>query len=203
MTRTLRRLCVLAAVLSMPATAAADAASVERGRALMAASCFLCHGMRGETTSELYPRLAGQHARYLEKQLRDFRERRRTGGGMEGFAARLSDADIAALALYLSQQKLDPLRAADAAAVARGRALYEQGKPAAAMKSCASCHGADAHGAELRPRLAGQQPAYIIAQLSNFRRPWRRVGVDAMHEVADKLSDAEVRDLAEFLAQLP
>ena len=202
MTRTLRRLCALVAVLSMPATAAADAASVERGRALMAASCFLCHGMRGETTSELYPRLAGQHARYLEKQLRDFRERRRTGGGMEGFAARLSDADIAALALYLSQQRLDPLPAADAAAVARGRVLYE-GRPSAGLKSCASCHGADAHGAELLPLLAGQQPAYIVAQLSNFRRPWRRAGVDAMHEVADELSDAEIRDLAEFLGQLP
>jgi len=198
------RAITLTAMLLVPAVGSgADPAVVERGRSLVAASCFLCHGMRGETTSELYPRLAAQNAHYVAKQLRDFRERRRTGGGMEGFAARLTDADIAAIALYFSVQKLDPLPAADRATVERGGLLYQKGKPGAGLKSCASCHGADAHGEDLLPRLAGQQPAYIVEQLRNFRRPWRRAGAEAMHDVSGRLTDAEVSDLAAFLAQLP
>jgi cytochrome c553 len=106
MTLTLLRNCALVAALAAPATGiAADAAAAERGRTLASASCFLCHGMRGEVATDLVPRLAGQNAVDLERHLRDFRDRRRTGGGMEGFAARLSDDDIAAIALFYSQQK--------------------------------------------------------------------------------------------------
>ncbi|MCX8003638.1 MAG: cytochrome c4 [Burkholderiaceae bacterium] len=180
-----------------------DTPQLERGRAIVAGSCFLCHGLQGETTSPLYPRLAGQNARYLEKQLRDFREGRRTGGGMEAQAAKLSDGDIEAVAVYFSRQRSEPFAPSDPKLAERGRAIFETGKSSAGVPACANCHGADAHGAEALPRLAGQQPQYVIEQLKNFRRPWRRSGSEAMHEIAGKLSEAEMTALAEYVGQLP
>ncbi|MCS6945409.1 MAG: c-type cytochrome [Sutterellaceae bacterium] len=187
----------------LTAVAASDTPQLERGRAIAASSCFLCHGLQGETASPLYPRLAGQNARYLEKQLRDFREGRRTGGGMEAQAAKLSDTDIEAVAAYFSRQRSEPFAPSDPKLVEWGRILFETGKLAAGVPGCASCHGTDARGAEALPRLAGQQPQYVIEQLKNFRRPWRRSGSEAMHDIAGKLSDAEITALAEYLGQLP
>lgn len=201
--RSLTHVALLGTLALLAGTADAQEADMDRGRAIAAGSCFLCHGLHGETTSPIYPRLAGQNARYIEKQLRDFREGRRTGGGMEAQAAKLSDADVAAVALYFSRQKSEPLPASDPAAVERGRAVFHSGKPSAGVIACANCHGRDAHGAESLPRLAGQQPAYIVEQLKNFRRPWRRAGNEAMHEIAGKLTDAEMAALAEYVGQLP
>lgn len=185
------------------APASAETAQLERGRSIASGSCFLCHGLQGETTSPLYPRLAAQNARYIAKQLRDFRDGRRSGGGMEAQAARLSDADIEAVALYFSRQTSAPFAPGDAKQAERGRAIFEAGKAAAGVPACASCHGADAHGAAELPRLAGQQPEYVIEQLRNFRRPWRRSGSEAMHEVAGRLSEADMAALAAYVAQLP
>ena len=67
-----------------------------------AAVCAACHGVNGISPSPLWPNLAGQQAAYLEKQLKDFREGRRTDASMSAMARPLSDDDIANLAAYYS-----------------------------------------------------------------------------------------------------
>jgi cytochrome c553 len=82
-------------------TYAADAAA---GKA-KSATCAACHGADGNSANPMWPKLAGQHAPYLEKQMKDFRDGRRKDPVMAPMAAALSDADIANLAAYFASQK--------------------------------------------------------------------------------------------------
>lgn len=69
------------------------------------ASCESCHGAKGEGTVQL-PRLAGQHAAYLQSQLKEFNARERTNDNavMHAIASRLTELEIRAVAVYLSGQ---------------------------------------------------------------------------------------------------
>ena len=68
------------------------------------ALCVACHGADGNSTDPQYPRLAGQHASYLERALEDYRSGTRKNPIMAGFAGGLTDEDIANLAAYFSRQ---------------------------------------------------------------------------------------------------
>ncbi len=65
-----------------------------------ARTCQVCHGTGGHSTDPNYPVLAGQHAKYLQKQLRAFREGTRKDPIMNGMATPLSDQDIEDIAAY-------------------------------------------------------------------------------------------------------
>lgn len=175
---------------------------IERAKEIVSGKCFLCHGIDGESSTELYPRLAGQHRLYLEKQLKDFRDGRRTGGGMEKMAEGLRDEEIAGLAVYFSARKADPTPAADAARASTGRELYRTGSPGAGWPACASCHGVNGAGTQNLPRLAGQLPAYVARQLRNFGNRTRNNDNEVMHDIAARLSEGEIRALAAFLGEL-
>lgn len=86
--------------LSHPSHAAGDVAAGKEKSAL----CVACHGVDGNSADPQYPRLAGQHASYLERVLLDYRSGARKNPIMAGFAGPLSDADIANLAAYFSSQ---------------------------------------------------------------------------------------------------
>ena len=81
-------------------TYAADAAA---GKA-KSATCVACHGADGNSVNPIWPKLAGQHAAYLEKQIKDFRDGRRKDPMMSAMVATLSDEDIANLAAYFASQ---------------------------------------------------------------------------------------------------
>lgn len=85
---------------SAPKPAAADASLVEQGKA-KAAMCLGCHGGKGEGRGQ-FPRLAGQKAAYLEKQLKAFKSGTRKGGPMNAMVNNLSDEDIKALSAFFS-----------------------------------------------------------------------------------------------------
>ncbi len=67
-------------------------------------TCAACHGEDGNSANAAYPKLAGQYASYLEKALKDYRSGGRQNAIMSGFAAPLSDRDIADLAAYFASQ---------------------------------------------------------------------------------------------------
>ena len=81
------------ALLALPT----HAADLKRAEEIVGGRCFLCHGMEGEAASALYPRLAGQHADYIAKQLADFKSGRRKSDTMSDMAKDLRDDEIAAL----------------------------------------------------------------------------------------------------------
>ena len=191
--------------------ARAEEPAVDPGAARLAArvavtTCGACHGAKGISQQPKYPRLAGQNAGYLTAQLKAFRAQTRGDadavGYMWGMAAPLDDATIDALSAYYAAQPAGAGRPAkEAALVAAGQKIYEDGVASVGVPACAACHGPDAHGLGDFPRLAGQHAQYILKQLDSFQSNMRNVAV--MHGVAEGLRLDEMRAVAAYLESRP
>ena len=92
---------LLAALSAGPVVAAGDAVA-GKGKAQ---ACAACHGPDGNSPAADFPRLAGQHADYLASALRHYKTGKRSNAIMKGFAANLSDKDMADLAAFYAAQK--------------------------------------------------------------------------------------------------
>ena len=170
--------------------------------AVVTSKCAMCHGERGESVSEEFPRLAAQHESYIAKELRDFKAGNRQGL-MVRFAKALSDDEIAAVARYYAAQPAQPHQAAQPDLAAFGRFIHLRGNPYSGVPACKTCHGEAAHGTAQLPRLAGQHAAYLERQVKEFTQRKRTNDNEVMHAVAGKLTPLEVRAVAEYLASLP
>ena len=84
-----------------------------------------------------------------------------------------------------------------------GRYLYARGNTFSGVAACASCHGVRAEGSETLPRLAGQQALYLENQLKQFNKRERTNDNAVMLAIASKLSELEIKALAEYLASVP
>jgi cytochrome c553 len=196
------RTVLLAAFATLLALAAeAPAADLERARKIVAGRCFLCHGMAGESSSEVFPRLATQNASYITKQLRDFQTGSRKGTTMNTMVNGLTEAEMADLGAFFATQKAEPHPPADVELAAVGRYLYAKGNPYSGVAACGGCHGPSAHGTETLPRLAGQQALYLENQLKAFHR--RERNNEVMNAIALKLTELEIKALSEYLASVP
>lgn len=185
------------------APALADEAKIERARALVEARCFLCHGTTGESSSEVFPRLAGQHAAYLSKQLADFQSGRRKSATMNEMAKALTPEEIEGLGLFFARQRVEPHPAGDLDFAVVGRFLYQRGNTYSGVAPCAGCHGPRGEGTPTLPRIAGQHALYTESQLRQFHNRERNNDNAVMHAVASKLTEFEIKALSEFLAALP
>lgn len=172
--------------------------------------CGLCHSMDGVSRMARFPRLAGQNAAYIEKQLNDFREGRRDndGGQMLAIVTEITPEQVVEVARYFSQLGPPP-PIADAPAgeiTDQMRELFYEGDEARGIPACASCHlpemaasAADAVPPDA-PHLTAQHPDYIAKQLRDFREGRRQNDVTAnMTAIAKALSEAEIDALAVFL----
>ena len=194
-------LSLAAAVLLAAGTSAALAQSDVK--ALATGVCSSCHGPEGHSISPVFPNLAGQQSAYIVLQLDAFRGHLRADPNaqayMWGMASQLSDATIQGLADYYAAQKPSPGTAGATALVAEGRNIYEQGIPSKKVQACGACHGANAEGAQVFPRLAGQHVEYLIAQLEGFKTGTRSNAPIMINEVRD-LTAAELRAVATYAA---
>ena len=180
------------AVAGLPASARADA---EAGKA-KAQVCVACHGPMGNSTTPDYPILAGQTARYLYLELKDFKEGRRSDPRMSPMAANLSREDMQDLADSFAEQKLVPVPyKADGASI-------EAGRKKAAEVLCTMCHLGGFAGQYEIPRVAGQQYQYIVKQLQDFRSHTRTNDAGNMASVTRNLSDEDIRNLAAYINNL-
>src|SRR6516165_968235 len=196
---------VLASASSAVRADAPDATVTLHAQKVAITTCGTCHGPLGNNTNPKYPVLAGQNANYLATQLKAFRSQARGDPDaisyMWGMAARLEDDTIAALAAYYTAQKPEATPGGNAAAVATGRDIYQNGIAAAGVPACSSCHGPDAHGTKEFPRLAGQHSQYILKQLGSFQNNMRDVAI--MHGVALNLRGPQMEAVAAFLEAQP
>jgi cytochrome c553 len=179
---------------------------VVSGRVLAVQVCSACHGVTGESTSPMFPKLAGQRKEYLVAQLTDFKGHLRSDSRgseyMWGFT-HLSGQQVDELADYFSSQP--PMRgqaeAADAS-LARGEAIFRQGIPDKGVLQCASCHGAMGEGQGVYPRLAGQHAHYLLEQIKVFQLTDQRPRGAVMKQVTHELSDADAQAVTRYIAAL-
>jgi len=185
----------LACIGMLAAHAPAARADAAAGEA-KAQVCVACHGPMGNSTNPDYPVLAGQSARYLYLELRDFKEGRRSDPRMSPLAANLSRDDMLDLSAYFAAQKPAPI------AFKADPAKVEAGRKKAAEVLCTMCHLGGFAGQNEIPRVAGQYDQYIVKQLKDFRDRRRTNDAGNMTSVTKGLSDQDIENLAAYIANL-
>ena len=180
-----------------------------KGEQLAKQVCVACHAADGNSPAPANPKLAGQHAGYLYKQLANFKAQggkkaARENAIMSGMVAGLSDADMQALAAHYASQTLRPAVAGDKNLAAQGQKIWRGGIAEKSVAACAGCHGPDGAGIPVQyPRLGGQFAEYLDAQLKLFRAGGRANDPGGMMRgVAARMSDEEIKAVAEYAAGL-
>src|SRR5688572_33139320 len=180
-----------------------------KAQSIAAQVCAACHAADGNSIGPANPKIAGQVPEYLHKQLVDFKAQggkkpARENAVMTGMVANLSDADMKNLAAYYSGQKLKPAAAADKDLAALGQKLWRGGNAQTGVPACAGCHGPAGAGIPAQyPRLSGQFAEYIATQLKAFKEGSRANDPNGMMRgVASRLSEREIRAVAEYAAGL-
>ena len=188
-----------------PAIAAGETpakADLVQGQASYEAVCAACHGVDGNSQIVINPKLAQQHPEYLIKQLHDFKDDKRADPVMKGFAMMLSDEEMNNISAWLAQQKAQPGYATDKELVQLGERIYRGGIADRNIAACASCHSPNGAGIPSQyPRLAGQHADYTIKQLNTLRDGSRNNSVQ-MRDVAAKMTDREIKAVADYIAGL-
>ena len=206
-----------AAVLMAMGTAQADDSMIESGDpaagADKSALCQGCHGATGNSEDATFPRLAGQYAAYIAKQVQDFqRGTRANNDTMASMAATVaSRQDAFDIGSYFQAQTMvdKPLAPVDPGLTAKGELIFYNGIPARGLYACVNCHGDRGKGKGPAisdfPIIGGQHRDYLIKELTDLRSGTRANDpAQMMRNIAHKLDDAEIKQLANYLsAQLP
>lgn len=193
----------LSLLAAWPVLAAGDA---DAGQA-KAAVCAACHGMDGNSMVPNWPKLAGQHSAYLERQMGLIKGGQRPVPEMAGIVAGLTEDDFADLAAYFSSQ-VKTAGLADETLLASGELLYRAGIADKDVPACMSCHGPAGEGNPLAgyPALAGQHAVYTEKMLKGFRAGTNWGEEDAnskiMTDVANRLTDDEIRAVSSYMQGL-
>ncbi|WP_374626259.1 cytochrome c [Pandoraea sp.] len=180
---------------------------LNRGQAIASQVCASCHGADGNSTGGAYPKLAGQHAEYLYKQLTEFKAQpgktpARNNAIMAGMVAALSEQDMRNVSAYFASQTAKPGAAHNKDTVPLGEKIYRGGLAEKGVPACASCHGPTGAGMPSQyPRLSGQWAEYTAAQLVAFRDETRKNSAP-MQTIASRLSDKEIKAVADYVAGL-
>jgi cytochrome c553 len=165
--------------------------------------CAPCHGLYGQgAPGSNAPRLAGLPSWYLSKASKDYLKGARKNplmlevSGME----EMTDQEINTLAEWLSKQDVAKDPTYDIKMLA-GNSQEGQKKFEA---DCKDCHAKDGYGKKKKdaPPLAGQHPGYITASIKAFFRKDRYHDDDPIDDTFDDISDAQVRDILTWMAEL-
>ncbi|KJY84396.1 cytochrome C [Vibrio galatheae] len=201
----------LALILSLLASCSVWAqGNIEAGKA-KSQTCVACHGADGNSQLAMYPKLAGQHAKYIEKQLKDLKLGMSSNGKqgrydpvMSGMAMPLSEQDMQDLAAYYASLPISS-NSTPENVVAKGKSLYSAGDAERGLTACIACHGPRGNGTELSgfPKISGQHADYIKAQLEKFRDDKRANDMnEMMRDIAKKLTDDDIDTLSKYVGGL-
>jgi cytochrome c553 len=174
-----------------------------------AAVCQGCHGVHGEGNAPAaIPRLAGQSAEYLRKQLEDYASGDRANPVMQNFAKPLTHGDIEVLATYFSTADAPRTVIPSTASRAQldlGHRLAHQGSEVKRVQACDSCHGPDGVGVlHAAPYLAGQSAEYLTSALTSFQQRTRKNDPGKlMTSVAGQLDASDIAAAAAYFSSLP
>jgi cytochrome c553 len=193
---------------ALAASAAPAPAKPAAAAAAAAPPCEACHGAHGEGMAAAHvPRIAGQSADYLQKQLDDYADGTRDNPIMRNFAKALSEqqrAKFAARYAAMSAPYLAQAKSLDAAHLARGHQLAYQGDEAKRVQACNGCHGPDGVGVpHAAPYLAGQSAEFLTSALKAFQDGTRKNDAgQLMRSVAERLDDADIAAVTGYFASV-
>jgi cytochrome c553 len=191
------KILIAASAFALPLYCLAQPASVE--------TCVACHGTFGQGQADRgAPRLAGQPAAYLARQLAAFADGSRVNADMSPIAKGIKPERRAELASYYSGLQAPAAQpSVKGAANARGRALATRGDDARRIQSCNNCHGPGGAGLHDTPYLAGLDRAYIESALREWKSGKRRTdSSQQMPHIAKGLSEADIKAVAAHYAGL-
>ncbi len=177
-----------------------DAAAGQAKSAL----CGSCHGVDGNSPLDMNPKLAGQNASYLVKQLQDFKSGARPGVTMAAMVLSLSDQDMEDISAWYASQEAT-VQGADPASLELAETLYRAGNKDISVAACSACHSPTGKGNAQAgfPALSGQHAAYTLQQLKDFRSGVRQNDLSGMMQtVVERLTDAELEALASYVSGL-
>jgi len=179
--------------------------SAEAGKA-SALTCTACHGSEGNSSSPMWPNLAGQNAPYLLAQLKAFKDGSRSDPLMSSQAMMLSDDDMANLAVYFESLPAAAQSVADVSLLDRGEALYRGGSKGKEASACLACHGPTGRGnpAAKYPALNGQHAAYTAKQLNDYANAARTSDgkTRIMRDIAANLDKEDIAALSSYVQGL-
>ncbi len=188
-----------------------------KGQAIVSTVCGACHGPDGNSAISANPKLAGQHAGYLFKQMKEFKAAEgktpvRVNAVMNGMIAAYDETQMRDIAAYLASQKQKPEEAKNRDTIEFGQRIYRAGDASKGLPACIGCHGPTGAGMPVQfPRIAGQYADYIEAQLKGFRTGSEDAAAEGarandpnkmMRMVAIKMTDREIKAVADYIAGL-
>jgi cytochrome c553 len=180
-----------------------------KGQAIGSTVCAACHTADGNSTIAANPKLAGQNADYLYKQMTNFKsvdgkQPERVNAIMNGMIAPFNDEQLRDLAAYFSVQKQKGEIAKNRDTIELGQKIFRAGNMSKGLPACAGCHGPAGAGMPAQyPRIGGQFAEYIEAQLKAFRDESRANDPNKMMRmVAIKMTDVEVKAVSDYIAGL-
>lgn len=201
--------CVATTLLTFAICGAASAADVAAGaqqdaEKFASTKCVACHGTGGRSKLSPFPNLAAQPAPYLEAQLKAFRDQTRADPDaqayMWGLASALDDGMVRALAAYYAAQRPADGQPGNLKVMAKGKTIFEKGMPEEGVPACNACHGTNAEGKNIFPRLAGQHAPYLLKQILLIQNASRVAPV--MHGLIKNLTRDEMLAVTTYLASL-
>ncbi len=179
---------------------ALNSANPAPGAALAAAVCSNCHGQNGISPSADFPRLAGQSAMAIYKQLSDYRSGARVNALMTPIAKQLTDTQLSEVAAYFAfSGERAALGPRTEIPDEESATLTRRGDPARHLPPCEGCHARGVGGPPEAPVLTGQWGEYIARELQLFKTGARRNDVyQRMRNVAGGLTDDEMKRLGVY-----
>lgn len=164
--------------------------------------CQGCHGEDGNSLTALVPKLAGQNAAYISKQVHNFQAGGRKHAIMNDLAATVNDDELADIAAYFASR---PKMKGEGSNNKVGEKLFLQGDISRSIVACVNCHGTNGKGLEPNPSMipviGGQNMDYLRRQLVNFKDGYRSNSPNGvMNGMTRSLTDAEIGSLAEYIS---
>lgn len=195
-------------ILATPA-ALAGGDSANGKKLALEKGCAGCHGVDGNSAMGQWPKIAGQGAKYLAKQLTAFRDNDLKKSGrvdpqMAGFAKDLGNQDIQDISAYYASQKVR-IGEADPKLVKLGYHIYRGGDKNRGIPSCMGCHGPTGAGnpASGYPQVSGQWAQYTRKQLNDFKSEARRNDTNRiMRDITSKMYPEEIEAVSSYIQGL-
>jgi cytochrome c553 len=167
--------------------------------------CQGCHGEYGISSDTMIPKLAGQYANYIEKEIRNYQAGIRSHQIMNAMAGTIeNDQDLADIASYFASQK--KMEGDGSEGDPAGKDIFLHGDLSKMRLACVNCHGVKGKGLEAKismfPVIGGQQEGYIRRQLIRFREGYRTNSPNGiMNRIASSLTDSEIDSLADYISK--